>query len=74
MTDGRTRLAHVAQATGENEWFTPPEYTEAAVALMAETGEPPTPAHVKNKLKVDARAAQTTGPGKAMVYQRDALV
>jgi site-specific DNA-methyltransferase (adenine-specific) len=40
---------------------------------MAETGEPPTPAHVKNKLKQDIRAAQTTGPGKATVYQRDAL-
>jgi len=61
------------QLVGQKNEDDRPKYVEAAVALMAETGEPPTPAHVKNKLKQDVRAAQTTGPGKAMVYQRDAL-
>jgi ParB family chromosome partitioning protein len=34
MPDERTRLAHVAHATGENEWFTPPEYIKAAATVM----------------------------------------
>ena len=42
-------LPHVAKATGENEWYTPPKYIEAALAVMGSIDCDPASSDIANR-------------------------